>query len=471
MIPTPAATSPTPGVVIAATSSGSGKTTIATGLLRALSRRMRVAPFKVGPDYIDPGYHGLATGTPGRNLDAVMCPGLIGPLYAHGSRGADIGVVEGVMGLFDGRIAGSEEETMAAGARLAEGSTAAVAAELGMPVILVVDVRGMSQSVGAVVRGFLTQDPSVHIAGVILNKVGTPRHAAVCRAAVEALGVPVLGAVPRVDHIEVPSRHLGLVTAGELEEAEAAVARMGEMVAEHVDLDAVVALASCRWRGAPWEPSKAVGPVAGAPVRIAMTGGPAFSFTYAEHVELLEAAGAEVVSFDPLVDDLPDCEGLIIPGGFPEEHVEALSGRTDLREQIRAAISGGLPVHAECAGLLWLLDALDEHPMLGIIPTTGAMARRLTLGYREAVALADSVPYRAGERVTGHEFHHTALAKQSVAGFAPAWGWKAWDGRPVAEGFIGSYTGGHIHASYLHVHPASVPKSVERFVHACKENQ
>lgn len=184
-----------PGVVIAATSSGSGKTTIATGLIAALAQRMVVAPFKVGPDYIDTGYHGMAAGRVGRNLYSVMCGrAALGPLYAHGAQGADISVVEGVMGLFDGRIT---EGANTADAR-AQGSTAEIAAELGLPVILVVDVRGMSQSVGAVVRGFATADDAVRVAGVILNKVGTDRHAAVCRESVEAVGIPVLGAIPRV---------------------------------------------------------------------------------------------------------------------------------------------------------------------------------------------------------------------------------------------------------------------------------
>ena len=188
----------TPGVCIAATASGSGKTTIATGLIAALARRMKVAPFKVGPDYIDPGYHSIASGCVGRNLDSVLCGNdLIGPLYCHGSQHADIAVVEGVMGLFDGRISDGA------------GSTADIAATLGVPILLIVDVRGMSQSVGAVVRGFATTRSDVRIAGVILNKVGSDRHAAVCREAVEAEGIPVVGSIPRQHDIEVPSRHLG----------------------------------------------------------------------------------------------------------------------------------------------------------------------------------------------------------------------------------------------------------------------
>lgn len=245
-----------PGVVIAATSSGSGKTTIATGLIAALAQRMVVAPFKVGPDYIDTGYHGMAAGRVGRNLDSVMCGrAALGPLYAHGAQGADISVVEGVMGLFDGRIT---EGANTADAR-AQGSTAEIAAELGLPVVLVVDVRGMSQSVGAVVRGFATADDAVRVAGVILNKVGTDRHAAVCRESVEAVGIPVLGAIPRVDEAEVPSRHLGLVTSTELSQARSVISEMAAMVEHHVDLDALVSLARCTFTGAAWDPRAVVG--------------------------------------------------------------------------------------------------------------------------------------------------------------------------------------------------------------------
>ncbi|MCQ9351611.1 cobyrinate a,c-diamide synthase [Corynebacterium sp. 153RC1] len=458
MVGTPA---PAPGVVIAATSSGSGKTTIATGLIRALSASMKVAPFKVGPDYIDPGYHGLAAGGVGRNLDSVMCGAQrMTPMYAHGAQGADIAVVEGVMGLFDGRIPAQGQHQVG----LAQGSTAEIAALLGLPVVLVVDVRGMSQSVGAVVHGFASHSDQVQVAGVILNKVGTPRHAEVCTQAVEAYGIPVLGAIPRVDDAEVPSRHLGLVTTGELGGVTHTVDSMAQMVSQHVDLDALVALARSDVQVPAWDPKAEVGnALPQGSVRIAMAGGPAFSFTYAEHVELLRAAGAEVIDFDPLSEPLPECSGLIIPGGFPEEHCAQLAANTQLREHVRARIAEGMPVHAECAGLLWLLEALDGHEMLGVIPTSAAMGRRLTLGYREAVALHDSLLYQQGERILGHEFHHTALEAQHLEGFAPAWGWRAFDGSNKQEGFIQ----GNVHASYLHVHPASTPQAIRRFVQAC----
>ncbi|MBI8989134.1 cobyrinate a,c-diamide synthase [Corynebacterium meridianum] len=446
-----------PGLCIAAPASGTGKTTIATGLIRALARRMEVAPFKVGPDYIDPGYHGLAAGRVGRNLDSVMCGShRIGPLYAHGSAGCDISVVEGVMGLFDGRIAPGSDPVCA------PGSTAEIARALGIPVVLVVDVRGMSQSIGAMVRGFATAVDGVRLAGVILNRAGTGRHDAVCRSACDAVGVPVLGSLPRFADIEVPSRHLGLVTAVEQGGAAVtAVERMADIVEEHLDLDGLVAVADCGWDGEVWNPRAEVAQ-AGSPT-IAVAGGPAFTFAYAEHTELLGAAGARVVRFDPLTDDLPDCDGLIIPGGFPEEHVEDLAGRTGLRQRVRERIADGMPVHGECAGLLWLTATLDAHPMLGVIDTHAAMGRRLTLGYREAVALSDSVLHREGERLTGHEFHHTALTDTTVAGWSPAWGWRGWDGQGVREGFAG----GTVHASYLHCHPAATPRAIERFVAAC----
>lgn len=448
----------TPALVIGGAGSGTGKTTLATGIMAALSRRMDVAPFKVGPDYIDPGYHGLATGRPGRNLDSVMCGAdLIGPLYAHGSAGCGIGVIEGVMGLFDGRIGGDP--------LAATGSTAEVTRLLGAPVILVVDARHMSQSVAALVHGFVTLDEGVRIAGAIINHVGSDRHAAVCRQAIEAVGVPVLGAVPRVDDIAVPSRHLGLVTAAEHGGAAAIVDAMADLVEAHIDLDALIRLAASP-DSRPWDPHAAVKPVPGNPT-VAMASGAAFTFAYAEHVELLAAAGARVTVFDPLTEDLPDCDALVIPGGFPEEHAASLAARDDLSAAIRRAAADGMPIHAECAGLLWLLGGLDGHRMCGVIPGTGAMSGRLALGYRDAVALGASCLAPAGARATGHEFHHTrvsGLGTAHAAGWAPAWAWRDWRGEPATEGLISP--SGTVHASYLHLHPAAVPDTIARFVRA-----
>ncbi|MET3640850.1 cobyrinic acid a,c-diamide synthase [Prescottella equi] len=453
----------TPAVVIAAPASGSGKTTVATGLVGALrAAGDRVAPFKVGPDYIDPGYHALAAGLPGRNLDSVLVGAdRIGPLFRHGSDDCDIAVVEGVMGLFDGKIDPSSS------APSAEGSTAQVAAALGAPVVLVIDARGHSQSLAAVLHGFSTYDSAVRIGGVILNRVGSARHEQVLRQACERVGLPVLGAVPRLAELEVPSRHLGLVPAVEHGRAALdAVAAMTELAAAHLDLDAIRGLAHSFVGDLAWDPVAEIGPVPSGPRPvIALAGGVAFTFGYAEHRELLDAAGADVVVFDPLHDELPaGTAGLVLPGGFPEEHAVALSANRVLLQQVRQLAADGAPIHAECAGLLYLTRSLDGHAMASVIDVDARFGKRLTLGYREAVAVTDSVLFGAGTRVTGHEFHRTALDAGVADGFGPAWGWRAWDAGATREGF----TAGSVHASYLHTHPAGNPDAIRRFVEAAR---
>ncbi|SES31333.1 cobyrinic acid a,c-diamide synthase [Lentzea xinjiangensis] len=440
-------------LVVAAPASGSGKTTVATGLMAALRRAgSRVAPFKVGPDYIDPGYHSLATGRPGRNLDPVMVgehrvPGL----FAHGARGCDIAVVEGVMGLFDGRV-----DTAGVG------STAHVAKLLNAPVLFVVDARGQSRSLAALLHGFRGYDPTVRLGGVILNQVGSQRHEQVLRSACDEVGLDVLGVLPRDPQFSLPSRHLGLVTAVEHgQEAVAAVDAIAAAVARHVDLDAVRRLASVPAMAvAAWEPQ--VEPVSGEPL-VAVAGGAAFTFGYAEHVEVLLAAGAAVAVVDPLHDEeLPEgTAGLVLPGGFPEQHAEALSANAGLRAAVARFARSGAPVHAECGGLLYLARSLDGHPMCGVLDAEGFMTPKLTLGYRDAVASASSSLHPAGSRVTGHEFHRTRLSTPHSA--PPAWHWRGVDSRPVAEGFVA----GGVHASYLHTHPAGDPEAVARFVRAC----
>ena len=446
-----------PAVVIAAPASGSGKTTVATGLIGALRRAgHRVAPFKVGPDYIDPGYHALAAARPGRNLDPVLVgEDLIGPLYRHGSAGCDIAVVEGVMGLFDGRIGGAMTGPAA-------GSTAHVAALLGAPVILVVDARGQSHSMAALLHGFSTFDESIRIAGVILNRVGSPRHADVLRQACEHAGVPVLGAMPRVDELSVPSRHLGLVTAVEHgSRARTAVDAMTALVARHVDLAGVVAAAGGRVATAPWRAEDAVGDRTAGHATVALAAGKAFSFGYAEHRELLRAAGADVVEFDPLAGQLPPhTAALVLPGGFPEEFSTELSANDRVRQQIAALASSGAPVHAECAGLAYLVDDLDGYPMCGVLAGTARFTDRLTLGYRDAVAAADSSLYEAGERAVGHEFHRTTVT--FADSYQPAWVYRGHDVSAVRDGAV--HAG--VHASYLHTHPAARPHAVSRFVAA-----
>lgn len=443
----------TPAVVVAAPSSGSGKTTVATGLMGALRRAgHRVAPFKVGPDFIDPGYHALAAGRPGRNLDPVLVSEpRIGPLYRHGCAGADIAVVEGVMGLFDGRI---DPDSVAP----AIGSTAHVASLLNAPVLLVVDASGHSQSIAALLHGFSTFDTRTRIGGVILNRVGSPRHEQVLRQACEFIGMPVLGAIPRATELSVPSRHLGLVTAVEHgNQARAAVDAMTSLVAQHVDVAALAALAAANVTAAPWDPVTAVGgPVDGRPV-LAVAAGRAFTFSYAEHTEMLRAAGADVVEFDPIVESLPErTDALILPGGFPEQYLPELSANVEVRQQIRE-LAEHAPVYAECAGLTYLMTRLEDHPMCGVFDGTAHFTKRLTLGYRDAVAACDSVLHPLGHPAVGHEFHRTTV--EFTTAYPPAWSFLV-GGVTKHDGAIHN----KVHAAYLHTHPAGQPDAVRSFV-------
>ncbi|ORA62701.1 cobyrinate a,c-diamide synthase [Mycobacteroides franklinii] len=438
-------------MVIAAPASGSGKTTVATGLMGALRRAgHRVAPFKVGPDYIDPGYHTLATGRPGRNLDSVLVGSdLIGPLFGHGSRGTDIAVIEGVMGLFDGRVSD------------AKGSTAEVAALLGAPVVLVVDAKGYSQSLSALLHGFVVHaaEAGIRIAGVILNRVGSERHREILTAAADRAGLCVFGALPRTEELSVPSRHLGLVTAVEHGQAALdAIAAMTQLVAAHVDVSAIVAAAGSDVTAPVWNPADVMGtPAAGEPV-VALAAGEAFTFGYAEHRELLAAAGAVVAEFDPRSDSLPaDTAALVLPGGFPEQFAADLSSNEPLRQQVRDMLG---PIHAECAGLTYLCADLDGAPMCGVLDAQARFTDSLTLGYRDAVAITGSVLFAEGERLSGHEFHRTTVDYRDGVR-RPAWAWSAVDGIR-REGIVAR--NGRIHASYLHTHPAAHPGAVARFV-------
>ncbi|WP_242910586.1 cobyrinate a,c-diamide synthase [Actinomadura terrae] len=443
-------------LVVAAPASGSGKTTVATGLMAALrARGRRVAPFKVGPDYIDPGYHTLATGVRGRNLDPVMVgEQRIPALFAHGAAGADIAVVEGVMGMFDG---GNAHDDF--------GSTAHVARLLDAPVVLVVDAWGQTRSIGAVLTGFRDFDPEVRVAGVVANRIGSAVHARILADTSAEVGVPFLGALPRTSEIVLPSRHLGLVTAAEHGAAATdAIGLMAALVAEHVDLAAVAGLAATAppLGVEPWSPAAEVVPVPGEPV-IAVAGGKAFTFGYAEHLELLTAAGARVRVFDPLYDErLPTgTSGVVLPGGFPEQHAEELSANASLRRDVLEFAKGGGAVHAECGGLLYLVRSLDGHRMCGVLDAEASMSGRLRLGYREAVATEESVFAGGKGARVGHEFHHTVISPPH--GAVPAWSWRAPDGSLEKEGFVQD----GVHASYLHLHPAGNPDMVTAFVRRC----
>jgi cobyrinic acid a,c-diamide synthase len=465
-------------LVVAGTHSGVGKTTVATGLLGAFAARGRAATgFKVGPDFIDPSYHAVATGRPGRNLDAFLSgPDLVAPLFVHGAAGADLAVVEGVMGLYDGARGGGE---------LA--STAQVAKLLRAPVLLVVDCSAMARSVAAVVHGFAGFDPEVWLAGVVLNQVASERHERLLREALDPLGVPVLGVLRRRDDLATPERHLGLVPAAERRAAATrTVAELAGAVAAGCDLDAIAAVAG----GAPtlhahaWAPDGTRGPSpdgpspggpspGGSPVRVAVASGPAFTFVYQENLELLQASGAELAAVDPTADtSLPEgTAALYLGGGFPETYAAALSANEPLRAAVRRFAAAGRPVVAECGGLLYLARSLDGLPMCGVLDADGRMTSRLTLGYRQASAASSSPLAEPGRALRGHEFHYSRL--EPGAGDRPAWllgdpahgdGQSAIpEARPERpEGFVA----GRVHASFLHTHWAAFPDLPSRLVAA-----
>jgi cobyrinic acid a,c-diamide synthase len=437
-----------PRIVVSGTHSGVGKTTIASGLMAALSSEgYRVAPFKVGPDFIDPSYHTLATGRPGRNLDAFLCGSdLIGPLFAHGAQAADIAVIEGVMGLFDGKGGGD----------LA--STAHIARLLRAPIVLVVDARAMSRSVAAMVHGYSTFDPNLRLAGIVLNRVGSRTHETMLREALRPLGIPILGVLRRDETIQTPDRHLGLIPVAERpEEAARSLDALGTVVSRSLNLDDIVRLA----RSAGPLGDRCWSPEAPDLYRsdgtcVAVAAGPSFSFLYRENLELLRGTGAKVVTFDPTVDEqLPaGTDVLYLGGGFPETHAEVLSANERMRQVVRDFAESGRPVVAECGGLLYLVRELDGHPMCGVLDAEATMTDRLTLGYREARALADSPLAWSGASVRGHEFHYSVV--EPGASRRPAWDLA---GRGQ-EGFVA----GGVHASYLHTHWAATPELPRRLV-------
>ncbi len=418
-------------VVVGAPASGQGKTTVATGLMAALAREpygLDVAGFKVGPDYIDPGYHALATGRPGRNLDPwLQGEERIVPLLLHGAQTpttARLAIIEGVMGLFDGKL---ETDGYA--------STAHVAELTESPVILTVDISHASRTVAAVVGGLAAFEENVRVNGIILNKAGSTRHADEVKRALKRLGIPVLGVLPRDEAIHVPSRHLGLVPAGERDEALAALDVLAQRITDNIDLARVVkiAMTAPRLSGPAWDPAAEVhAPATTARPRIAVAGGRAFTFRYAETTELIEAAGCEPVEFDPIGDrTLPaDTAGIYLGGGFPEVHAQDLSGNQTMIASMREAIMAGTPTIGECAGLLYLCREVDGHPMVGAVGATAAMTPHLTLGYADV------------EGTHGHRFHRTSTDPADPA-MPP-----------------------NVHASYLHVHWAGAPQLAQEFCDA-----
>jgi cobyrinic acid a,c-diamide synthase len=421
-----------------------GKTTVATGVMAALhSRGFKVASAKVGPDFIDPGYHQLATGRPGRNLDSWICgEEAMPPLAARAGIGSDVLVIEGVMGLFDGAGAGIEA------------STASVARAIGAPVVLVVDASSMSGSVAALVHGFHTFRPLTKLSGVILNRVGSPGHEDLLRSALETTGIPVVGVLHRDDLFSWRDRHLGLVPVVESPASVTASLRAVSAAVERgVDLEAIMEIAGTA-------PANLVSPPPLAQpsgrCRIAVAGGPAFSFLYPDNLEQLESAGAELVPFDPTNDPaLPEnVQGLVAGGGFPEVFAAQLGANRTLLGDVRRQVTAGLTVWAECGGMLWLAAELDTEPLCGIIDAKGKMSSRLTLGYRQATFRTDTPVAAAGTVLRGHEFHYSVLdpGGQDVE----------LKGRNGTN--LGGFGNRSMFASYLHLHLGSDPGPAERFV-------
>lgn len=434
-----------PRLVISGIGSGVGKTTVATGLMAALrGRGLRVTSAKVGPDFIDPGYHAVATGRPGRSLDAWLSgEELLAPLAASAGQDVDVLIIEGVMGMFDG----SSQPGV-------DGSTADVARRLAAPVVLVVDVWAMSGSVAAVVHGFRDFDRRVNVAGVILNRVASEGHTTMCREALDPLGVPILGVIPHQEDLTWRDRHLGLVPVAEHpDEVRAAVDRIGTVIDTHCDLDALMRIA-CSSPGRSVESLPSAAPMGR--VRVAVAAGPAFSFVYPENLTLLEQAGAELIPFDPLEEtSLPDgCDALYAGGGFPEIFASALSDNRPLIEEVRRALGHGLVAWGECGGLLWLCNSLDGAEMVGAVPADARMTERLTIGYRTAVTRAVSPIGPPGITLRGHEFHRSVLEPPGEA---------LEIGARFGAGRAG-YATPTIFASYLHQHLAATPQVVERFV-------
>ncbi|HYS47971.1 MAG TPA: cobyrinate a,c-diamide synthase [Xanthobacteraceae bacterium] len=391
------------GFIISAPRSGAGKTTVTLGLLAALKRRgIAVRAAKAGPDYIDPAFHAAATGRASVNLDSwAMPPALLDALVGDAAHGADLLVIEGAMGLFDG-VAGAAGRT---------GAAADLAARFGLPVLLVLDVSGQSQTAAAVVRGLAAHDPAVRLGGVVLNRVGSERHRALVADAIAALRVPLLGALERNDDLLLPERHLGLVQAGEHADLAARLKRLADTAERHLDLDGVIAMA------APL-PSSVGGGMALPPPgsRIALARDAAFTFMYPHLCEGWRRAGAEIVPFSPLADEPPPehCDCCWLPGGYPELHAGALAAAARFRAGLKR-FATTRPVHGECGGYMVLGEGLEDaagvrHAMTGLLGHATSFAqRRLHLGYREARLLAECPIGPARTLVRGHEFHYATL--------------------------------------------------------------
>ena len=448
-----------PRVVLAATQSGSGKTTLTCGILAALKKRsVRVQAYKVGPDYIDPGYHAQASGRPAHNLDTwLMDEGTMVRTFNATAADADLAVVEGVMGLYDGGRGGVS-------------STAQISKLLKAPVILVIDCKSMGESAAALAKGFRDYDTSVDFRGVILNRLGSQSHRDMIAEAMERCGIKVFGALTRDERVAMPERHLGLLPTDENEGHSFDV--LTGLIEESVDLDAILRCAE----SAPEMPLPVTERRSATPrAKIAVARDQAFSFYYPESLAELESAGAELVFFSPMHDEeLPDADGVVFGGGFPEMFARQLSENVSMRKSVADACASGVPVYAECGGYMYLTRCLtdfdgNEFPMVGALPATCAMTKRLqTVGYVTATARADTVLCAKGTQVRGHEFHFSTAQADDGAEDSAAWVFKK--ARTGAE-YPAGYTNGNVVASYLHMHFAGNPALAENFVASCEKHR
>jgi cobyrinic acid a,c-diamide synthase len=444
------------GFVIAGTHSGCGKTSVTLGIMTALARRgLKVQPFKTGPDFIDPGHHTRSAGRICHNLDGWMLDSkALCEIFNRYTQDADVAVVEGVMGLYDGYSA--TEET---------GSTAHLSKEIGLPVILVVDARSMARSAAALVLGYCGFDEETAVAGVIFNRVGSENHARTLREAIDLTTVPLLGILPKRDEISTPSRHLGLVTPEHLEDLEQKYSDLADWVEENIDLEALLEYMPDIPR-TPFFDEVPMIPK----VRIGVAKDEAFSFYYEENLRLLRKAGAEIVFFSPLNDrNLPEgLDGLYIGGGYPELSAFDLAQNTKLKKEIHEFSISGKPVYAECGGFMYLMESISANnrlfPMCGIFPFKSNMQKRFqALGYREIKLTQETPLGPEGTVIRGHEFHYSSLdAVPEDSG--TAYEVYARNADPRREGYI---INNNSIGSYIHLHFASYPSAAVNFVEAC----
>lgn len=449
-----------PRIVIAAVSSGGGKTTVVTGLLSALRQKgLKVQSYKVGPDYIDPGYHRLASGYPAHNLDSWLMPeDKLREIFIRTSKEADISVVEGVMGLYDGGRSGVS-------------STAEIAKLLDAPVVLVIDAKSMGASAAAIALGFREYDPQVKLAGVILNRLGSDTHRLMIEKAMQEIGIPVLGAIKRDDSLAMPERHLGLLPVEENQRELEAVEAIGRAVVSQTDLVSIIRLADKAGEMEMADDSNAV-TEDDKNVTIAVARDDAFSFYYPESLRILEKSGARIILFSPLKDkELPFCDGVILGGGFPEMFAEALRCNYTMLESIKNAAESGMPIYSECGGFMYLTQAMIdfdgiEHTMAGVLPCRVQMNKKLQMvGYVSAEMNTDTVLGPKGTRLHGHEFHFSSEIIPEKDCRDRAFTFTRMRNNAVYQA---GYAWKNVLGSYLHLHFAGCPEAADYFVEKCK---